>query len=350
MIPALRPDPALPLAPRAAAAEEKRKILEEAIEEHFEYLLGCVLRLLRRMNVFERSQARSPGDIAGDVLADACVAVLRQAERFEVGRDPLPWILGFAINVAKRERERVFKANRAASERPEVSASELAGEDGSGEDVLEAHAANLELSLGLLGARRATPLETRQSLQGLLAPLSESDREVVVLSVFEGYDSPRLAQILGTSAPAARKRLQRALDRLRAHIRSSPQQFSWIENLPEMLELHDEVRVAKSLDAPRGTPSGAGDSRGQGAPCHRGGTNGEHPEQDPHTASASSRSASDAELTRSSMKSSMAAGGSQNVSQHNTLACSVGTALSHGGGERAVVALAAEVRGGELLP
>lgn len=285
MIPAPRLDSASPSAHDASSiqevevvvvvVEEKRRILERAIEEQSVYLLGCVLRLLRRMNVFERSQARSPGDIAGDVLADACLAVLRSAERFELGRDPLPWIMGYVANVAKRERDRVFKSNRAASQRTEVSASELAGEDQSGQDVLEEHAANLALSIGLLDARRATALETRQALASLLAPLSEDDRTVVVLSVFEGYDSTRLAQHLGTSAPAARKRLQRALDRLRAYIRGHKEQFAWIENLPEMLQLRD----APSAPA----PSAARGERGQdeaGPPCHSHSIDPQHIEHD----------------------------------------------------------------------
>ena len=246
---------------REREVEAKREILEQAIEEHFETLLGWVVRLLRRWNVFERSQARSPGDIAGDVLADACVAVLRQAERFEAERDPIPWILGFAVNAAKRERERVFKANRAASERPEVIACDLAPEDQSGQDALEEHAARLALSLGLLHSRRSTALETEQALQSLLAPLSEDDRQVIVLSVFEGYDSPRLAQILGTSAPAARKRLQRALDRLRTHIRDRREHFDWIEDLPELLELRPEMNGSRSTATP---------------PCHSNGASGQH--------------------------------------------------------------------------
>lgn len=248
---------------REREVEAKREILERAIEEHFETLLGWVVRLLRRWNVFERSQARLPGDIAGDVLADACVAVLRQAERFEAERDPIPWILGFAVNAAKRERERVFKANRAASERPEVIACDLALEDQSGQDALEEHAARLALSLGLLHSRRSTALETEQALHSLLAPLSEDDRQVIVLSVFEGYDSPRLAHILGTSAPAARKRLQRALDRLRAHIRDRREHFSWIEDLPELLELRSEIKGSRSTATP---------------PCHSNGGSRQHAE------------------------------------------------------------------------
>lgn len=276
MIPAHRPNPALSGTPRTGEVEQKREILERAIEEHFDTLASCVVRLLRRMNVFERSQARLPEDIAGDVLADACVAVLRNAERFEAGRDPVPWILGFAVNVAKRERDHVFKANRSASERPEVNASELAGEDQSGEDALEEHAATLALSLGLLDARRSTALETRQALASLLEPLAEADREVVVLSVFEGYDSPRLAQRLGTSAPAARKRLQRALHRLRAHIAGRPEQFSWIENLPRLLEVRGESRSTESM----ATQITARGENKDGVGCHSAGAASQHPEHD----------------------------------------------------------------------
>ena len=267
-------------------AEAQREILEQAIEEHFETLLGWVVRLLRRWNVFERSQSRSPGDIAGDVLADACLAVLRHADRFEIGRDPVPWILGFAVNVAKRERERVFKSNRAASERPEISATELAGEDQSGQDALEEHAARLALSLGLLDSRRATALETRQALASLLAGLSEDDRHVIVLSVFEGYDSQRLGQALEVSAPAARKRLQRALDRARAHIRAQAEQFSWIEDLPELLE-----RCSGLADAePTATPDTSAGRQAEPS-CHSASTGQQHPQHDRGAAHNTSLSA-----------------------------------------------------------
>lgn len=296
--------------------EAKREILERAIEEHFETLLGWVVRLLRRWNVFERSQARSPGDIAGDVLADACVAVLRHADRFEAGRDPVPWILGFAVNVAKREREHVFKANRAAGERPEVSASELAGEDQNGEDALEEHAARLALSLGLLDSRRATLLETRQALESLLAPLSEDDRQVIVLSVFEGYDSPRLARILGISAPAARKRLQRALDRGRAHIRAQPEHFAWIENLPDLLELRPELRNAE----PTAEPPRAHGSKAEPR-CHSVGSGAQHPEHDIAPARRAPLASSDGELAHApsnTMKSRAASHAAPGASKNST--------------------------------
>jgi len=263
----------------AQEVEAKRAILERAIDEHGDYLLACVVRLLRRMNVFENSQARSPGDIAGDVLADACLAVLRSPQRFDANRDPLRWIMGHAINVAKRERERVFQSNRAVSLRAEVCASEIAGEEQSGEEALEEHEANLALSLGLLQARKSTPLETRQALASLLAPLRQDEREIVVLSVFEGYDSPRLAARLGISAPAARKRLQRALDRLRLHIRGHEPQFAWIENLPALLG-------QRHCDPAHGSRAGEEAQRSdemappEHSSCHSQSAQAQHPEHD----------------------------------------------------------------------
>jgi RNA polymerase sigma factor (sigma-70 family) len=240
--------------------EVKRQILERAMEEQRVPLLRWVAARLAHMGVLDNSRGRTRGDIAGDVLADACLAVLRHAERFDASRDPVVWIKAHAIHCAKRHREQVFAANRAPGERREVAASEMAGEEQSAEETLDTLAATRDLSLGLLCGRRATMLETQQALASLLEPLSSSERQVIVLSVFGEYDSPRLAAELGIAPPAARKRLQRALDRLRAHINSQPEQFSWIENSPTLLG----QSVAKQSKSSRHKSGASNQHTGQG--------------------------------------------------------------------------------------
>jgi RNA polymerase sigma factor (sigma-70 family) len=50
-----------------------------------------------------------------------------------------------------------------------------------------------------------------------LSHLSESDREAILLRYFTGLSTPELASALGTTEASARKRLSRAVERLRVH-------------------------------------------------------------------------------------------------------------------------------------
>lgn len=69
-----------------------------------------------------------------------------------------------------------------------------------------------------LAARAGDPAaEADPGLHEALAELPTADRELLLLTYWDGLSSDQAAAVLGIAAPAARKRLQRARDRLARH-------------------------------------------------------------------------------------------------------------------------------------
>jgi RNA polymerase sigma-70 factor (ECF subfamily) len=127
---------------------------------------------------------------ASDVVSDVFVVALQRLE--DVPRDdPLPWLLGCArrvlLNQRRGQQRRARLVKRLAASTPRSQAER-------------------ELSDG--------------ALAGALAALGERDREVLLLTAWEGLTAEQAARVLGCSTQAfwvrshrARKRLAAALER-----------------------------------------------------------------------------------------------------------------------------------------
>jgi len=59
-------------------------------------------------------------------------------------------------------------------------------------------------------------LEQRDGVDAMLAGLSDDDRQLVLAAVWDDFTSAELAELVGCSEAAARKRLSRAMARLRS--------------------------------------------------------------------------------------------------------------------------------------
>lgn len=126
---------------------------------------------------------RVPADDADDVVAEVFTTAWRMLDR--VPADALPWLLGVARNVILHRR-------RAAGRRSALDAR-LRGERPPAAAVPHA-----DLSAVLVA----------------LAALGERDREVVLLTCWEGLAPAEVAVVVGGSAAAVRVRLHRARRRL----------------------------------------------------------------------------------------------------------------------------------------
>jgi RNA polymerase sigma-70 factor (ECF subfamily) len=124
-----------------------------------------------------------------------------------VGRRPLPWLLGIALNIIRRRQAE--DARRAAHEVPASSLALARDEYTRGSDPLDQTA-------DALAATQLERVEDDAEAEALLALVPDADRQVLRLALVEGWDSEGLAQQLGTSSVAARVRLHRAIVRLRA--------------------------------------------------------------------------------------------------------------------------------------
>lgn len=152
--------------------EDSRRLrLEALFSEHAAAVRAYVLR---------RSDPAGADDVVMEVFVIAC----RRLD--ELPAQPLPWLLGCARRVLANQR----RGSRRA----------------------QALVEKLSVSL----ADRETAGDIGEALFAALNTLSERDREVLLLSAWEGLDPSEVAQVLGCSRPAAAVRLHRARRRLRA--------------------------------------------------------------------------------------------------------------------------------------
>ncbi len=145
-------------------------------------------RLAPSVQRFVRSMLRQPA-LVEDVTQATFLSVIRSRDRYVRGANVARWVLSIAANAAR--------------------------------DVLRRQSLGVE-QLTATGEQLERPAETAQSdpglrkrLEGALAKLPASQREVVVLHKVEGLLFEEVAEVLGISATAARIRAHRGYERLK---------------------------------------------------------------------------------------------------------------------------------------
>lgn len=189
---------------RAHAGSPAQHALSRCLEENAQPLLDSICVYVFQYGLARGDEARAQ---AAEILQEVAVEAMAHADRFTMGRRPLPWLLGIALNIIRRRRAE--DARRAVRE---VPASTLALERAGytpGRD-------SLDQATDALAAQQLERVEDDAEAEALLALVSDADRQVLRLAVVEGWDSEGLARQLGTSSVAARVRLHRAIGRLRA--------------------------------------------------------------------------------------------------------------------------------------
>jgi RNA polymerase sigma-70 factor (ECF subfamily) len=129
---------------------------------------------------------RAPG-LADEIVAETFLVAWRRLP--EVPDDALPWLIGVARNV----RSNLRRSDR----RQDALAQRLAPEPTVEDDPLAA-------------------VDERDALRGALAGLSETDREVLLLTAWDDLDRGQVARALGCSRANVAVRLFRARRRLEA--------------------------------------------------------------------------------------------------------------------------------------
>ena len=128
--------------------------------------------------------------VAEDIVSETFIVAWRRLAA--VPEPALPWLLGVARNVRLKHRD--------GQRRQEVLADRIAAMTGES-DILAWDVAELVVE--------------RASALGVLAKLSADDLELLVLTIWQGFDAQDAAQILGCSRAALFVRLHRARHRLR---------------------------------------------------------------------------------------------------------------------------------------
>lgn len=165
-----------------------RARFERLFDDHHRAVLGYALR-----------RAGSPHD-AADVVADTFLVAWRRIDDVPQGADERPWLYGVARRVLANHR-------RGAQRRTDLSAR-----------------------LGEALATAAPVFDTQSPasdtgpLGPALATLSDGDRELLLLSAWEGLEPAQIATALGLNGATVRSRLRRARQRLeRALAAHTPQ-------------------------------------------------------------------------------------------------------------------------------
>ena len=161
----------------ARAAAERRERFEAVYRELYDPICGYVLRRVRR-----------PED-AAEAIAETFATLWRRFDACPHGPELRPWLFGVARRVI---------ANQRRSERRRTAL---------GERLVE--------HLDSDALQPVDPSGETSALARAFASLSESDRELLSLTAWEGLTREELAVALGTSRAAVLLRLHRARKRLR---------------------------------------------------------------------------------------------------------------------------------------
>jgi RNA polymerase sigma factor (sigma-70 family) len=196
----------------ADTAADNGTLLRSFLEAETEALLGTL-----RLYVLRSGLAAGQGaDLAAvELLNDVVVEALAHADLFRPSGQPKAWLLGIAANLVKRRQ-----VARAKKSRREPLVHDLL--PGSQEIMSEDEVFD---RLAALAARQpevntegdpARGLVSSQQVEAILAHVSKADRQVLRLAVLHELNGQELAAALGISPGAARVRLHRALNHLRA--------------------------------------------------------------------------------------------------------------------------------------
>jgi RNA polymerase sigma factor (sigma-70 family) len=181
------------------AANERADYLRKVIHEEYATLSRRIGALVYRLR--GRLRPDEVRDRVDEILNETAKRALQAAERFEMGRSATAWLMGFALRIMQEQR-RGWKGRI-------VVQSDLGDAAWQGAleqlEVADADAAPLGLDI-------------RQALDRL----EEPKRIILEKRYFAGLDGEELAKAVDApTAGAARVRLARALQSLRAQFRSA---------------------------------------------------------------------------------------------------------------------------------
>jgi RNA polymerase sigma factor (sigma-70 family) len=194
---------------RAANAARLRAFIEAEADT----LRGTLRLYIRRAGLAQGDAVASAAD---DLLHDVVVEALAHAERFRPSGQPQAWLLGIAANLIRRRQADLARRTRReplARDLHPVQADGPPAED----DVFDRLAA-LSTTMQQIGPEAA--LEAHEGAAALLDSVSTADREILGLAILYEMNGAALAEALAITPGAARVRLHRALNRLRAALQA----------------------------------------------------------------------------------------------------------------------------------
>ena len=191
---------------RGVTEEETRALLARFIAAEAETLLGTLRVYVACAGLVRGQDAET---VATELLDEITAQALASAGRFRPDARPMPWLLGIAVNLIKRQQ--VERAKRAARE-PLVS--DLVDPEDAGWSEAEL----FDRLAATAAGDAAQALAPGEAVQEILRRVPADDARVIRLAILHDLNGEELARALGTTPGAARVRLHRALNRLRARM------------------------------------------------------------------------------------------------------------------------------------
>jgi RNA polymerase sigma-70 factor (ECF subfamily) len=185
------------------ATENSR--LRQFIAEESDGLLATLRYYVYRAGLTGQDQPLDAA--ASELLNEVVLEALEHEDRFRVSGQPRAWLLGIAANLIKRKQTDF--ARRARRE-PLVRDLYPGDQESLSDDDL------FDWMGSLSGTKDALELESDDQVNAILAGVSPDDQRVLRLGILHGLDGGALGVALGVTPGAARVRLHRALNRLRA--------------------------------------------------------------------------------------------------------------------------------------
>jgi len=179
----------------AAVLEAVRNRDPDALAEMFETCFGRVYSLAHRLTG-TREQAE-------DVTQEVFLKVYNAADQLDPARDPRPWLATITWNACREHW-------RSRGHRQDRQTATINGDDGLHERLVNGKRSP---------ERRVMNGERKALVEKALRRLPEEMRAVVLLHDFEGLGHAEVAEILGESHAAVRKRYSRALTRLHEELK-----------------------------------------------------------------------------------------------------------------------------------
>lgn len=185
-----------------ALTEEAHRSKNGAVEQLLEQIakgdstaMGDLYDLIHR-DVFAYALSKTANrHNAEDVMQDTFLQVYRYAPQYRPQGKPMAWIITIERNLVLRQQRRQSRVEYL---------DETLENTWDGEDCAE-------------------QIETRQLIEGLLARLSEEEREVVALHVVSGMKHREIASLMGKPLSTVLSKYNRAMKKLKTMIQKGEQ-------------------------------------------------------------------------------------------------------------------------------
>ncbi len=193
-------DPTQQPQPSTSPATSPKNVLHAYIAKNSVTLLRIIMFYVQRLGWASGQPAR---DAANEILNEMTAQALANADEFDTSRQPRAWLLGIAVKLIQHRR-RTMGRQEAHEEYAQAAHD---GDDEGEVDIFDQC------------AKRAWQQDevdqANERLSNLLALATPADRELLTRIDLHGWNYAALAQQMGVTEMALRKRHHRAIQRLR---------------------------------------------------------------------------------------------------------------------------------------